>query len=86
MSGNPYLCCDLTLKSDKDTMEKDMKKIQYTGFNYVQVKEFCGEKVLDPYFCMGFSMLSLLTDEGFMTVHEGDTLVRDDQGEIRIER
>lgn len=52
-----------------------MASIRYTGTNYSQVKEFAGDKVLAPYFCMGFSMLSLLTKEGFITVNEGDWIV-----------
>jgi hypothetical protein len=49
------------------------------------VKSFCGDKVLAPYFCMGFSMLSLLTDEGFVTVNEGDCIVKDDEGNFSVE-
>ena len=61
-------------------------KILYTGLNFPQVKEFCGDKVLAPYFCMGFSMLSLFTDEGFVSVNEGDTIVRDGQGRFWVEK
>ena len=61
-------------------------KILYTGLNFPQVKEFCGDKVLAPYICMGFSMLSLFTDEGFVTVNEGDTIVRDVQGRFWVEK
>ena len=61
-------------------------KIQYTGFNFEQVKEFCGDKVLAPYFCMGFSMLSVYTDSGFVTVDEGDVIVRDAQGNFSVEK
>ncbi len=62
-----------------------MDKILYTGLNYPQVKEFCGDKILAPYFCMGFSMLSLVTDEGCITVNEGDTIIRDEQGRFYVE-
>lgn len=62
-----------------------MDKILYTGLNFPQVKEFCGDKVLAPYFCMGFSVLSLFTDEGFVSVNEGDTIARDGQGRFWVE-
>ncbi|MBQ7772772.1 MAG: hypothetical protein IJ383_01680 [Bacteroidales bacterium] len=62
-----------------------MDKILYTGLNYPQVKEFCGDKILAPYFCMGFSMLSLVTEEGCVTVNEGDTIIRDEQGRFYVE-
>lgn len=62
-----------------------MDKILYTGLNYPQVKEFCGDKIHAPYFCMGFSMLSLVTDEGCITVNEGDTIIRDEQGRFYVE-
>ena len=61
-----------------------MKSIQYTGLNYKEVKDFAGERILAPYFCMGFSMLSLYTKEGFMTVNEGDYIIQDDDGEFSI--
>ena len=62
-----------------------MTRIQYTGTNYNEVKSLLGDKVLAPYFCMGFSLLSVLTDEGFETVNEGDSVVMDEDGRIRIE-
>lgn len=62
-----------------------MEKILYTGLNYPQVKEFCGDMVMAPYFCMGFSMLSLITEEGCITVNEGDTILKDEQGRFYIE-
>lgn len=62
-----------------------MDRILYTGLNYPQVKEFCGDKILAPYFCMGFSMLSLVTDDGCITVNEGDTIIRDEQGRFYVE-
>ncbi len=61
-----------------------MKSIQYTGLNYKEVKEFAGEKILAPYFCMGFSMLSLYTKDGFVTVNEGDCIIQDDDGEFSV--
>ena len=61
-----------------------MKSIQYTGLNYKEVKDFAGERILAPYFCMGFSMLSLYTKEGFITVNEGDYIIQDDDGEFSI--
>ena len=62
-----------------------MEKILYTGLNYPQVKEFCGDMIMAPYFCMGFSMLSLITEEGCITVNEGDTIVKDEKGRFYIE-
>ena len=59
-------------------------KIQYTGLNYAQVKEFCGDNILAPYFCMGFSMLSLETREGYVTVNEGDWIEKGEDGEFRV--
>ena len=61
-----------------------MKSIQYTGLNYKEVKEFAGEKILAPYFCMGFSMPSLYTKDGFVTVNEGDCIIQDDDGEFSV--
>ena len=63
-----------------------MQSLLYTGTNYDEVKRLCGDKVLAPYFCMGFSMLSLDTGEGFETVNEGDTIVLEDDGSLRIDR
>ena len=63
-----------------------MTRIQYTGTNFEEVKALCGDKVLAPYFCMGFSMLSLKTDKGFVTVNEGDTIVLDDNGMPSVEK
>ena len=47
-----------------------MEKIQFIGTNYDDIKRLCGDKVLAPYFCMGFSMLSVDTGEGFESVYE----------------
>ena len=62
-----------------------MEKILYTGLNYPQVKEFCGDMVMAPYFCMGFSMRSLITEEGCITVNEGDTILKDEKGRFYVE-
>ena len=51
-----------------------MHCILYTGSNYDEVKRLCGDRVLAPFFCMGFSMLSVDTGNGFVTVNEGDFL------------
>lgn len=61
-----------------------MRKVQYTGNNFDEIKELCGDRILAPYFCMGFSMLSLLTDDGFVTVNEGDTILLDDSGKFTV--
>lgn len=61
-------------------------KILYTGLNYPQVQEFCGDKILAPYICMGFSMLSLIVPDGFLTVNEGDTICRDGLGNFWVEQ
>ena len=63
-----------------------MQSLLYTGTNYDEVKRLCGDRVLAPYFCMGFSMLSLDTRDGFETVNEGDTIVLEDDGSLRIDR
>jgi len=63
-----------------------MKRIQYTGSNYDEIKTLLGDKVLAPYFCMGFTMLSVLSDDGFLSVNEGDVIVLDDSGSIWIEK
>ena len=62
-----------------------MQRLQYTGNNFEEVKQLCGDKILAPYFCMGFSMLSLMTDEGFVSVNEGDYIVLDDSGKFSVE-
>ena len=63
-----------------------MQKIFYTGTNYDEVKRMCGDRVLAPYFCMGFSMLSVDTGDGFESVNEGDVIVQEDDGSLRVER
>ena len=62
-----------------------MTKIPYTGTNQAEFKQILGDKVLDPYFCMCLTILSILTDDGFVNVQEGDIVVIDDDGSIRIE-
>ena len=59
-----------------------MTRIQYTGSNYDELKSLLGDKLLAPYFCMGFTMLSVLTDEGFVSVQEGDYVEIDDSGKV----
>ena len=62
-----------------------MTKLTYTGTNQADFKAILGDKVLEPYFCMGLTILSILTDEGFVNVQEGDIVVIEDDGNIRIE-
>ena len=62
-----------------------MTRLTYTGTNFDEVKALCGDKVLAPYFCMGITMLSLMTDDGFITVNEGDIIVLDDEGQFHVE-
>ena len=62
-----------------------MNRIQFLGTNFDEVKGLLGDKVLAPYICMGISMLSVLTADGFVTVNEGDWIVIDDAGEVTIE-
>ena len=62
-----------------------MTKLPYTGTNQAKFKEILGDKVLEPYFCMGLTILSILTDDGFVNVQEGDIVVIGDDGSIRIE-
>ena len=59
-----------------------MTRIQYTGSNYDELKFLLGDKLLAPYFCMGFTMLSVLTDDGFISVQEGDYVEVDDNGNV----
>ena len=39
-------------------------RIQYTGTNYEALKDLLGNRLMAPYFCMGFSMLSMMTPDG----------------------
>ena len=59
-----------------------MTRIQYTGTNFDELKAILGDKLLAPYFCMGITMLSVLTDDGFLTVQEGDFVEIDDNGNV----
>ncbi len=59
-----------------------MTRIQYTGSNYDELKSLLGDKLLAPYFCMGFTMLSVMTDDGFISVQEGDFIEVDDNGKV----
>ena len=59
-----------------------MTRIQYTGTNFDELKAILGDKLLAPYFCMGITMLSVLTDDGFLTVQEGDFVEIDDKGNV----
>ena len=63
-----------------------MNRIQYTGTNFGEIKTFCGDAILAPYECMGITMLSLMTADGFETVHEGEFIVRDDSGAFSVDR
>ena len=62
-----------------------MTKLTYTGTNQAEFKEILGDKVLEPYFCMGLTILSILTDDGFVNIQEGDIVVIGDDGSIRTE-
>ena len=62
-----------------------MTRIQYTGTNFDDLKAVFGDKLLAPYFCMGITMLSILSDDGFVTVQEGDYIVLSDDGTIHVE-
>ena len=62
-----------------------MTRIQYTGTNFDELKSLLGDKLLAPYFCMGITMLSILSDDGFVTVQEGDYIVLSDDGTIHVE-
>ena len=62
-----------------------MTKLTYTGTNQAEFKAILRDKGLDPYFCMGLTILSILTDDGFVNVQEGDIVVIEDDGSIRVE-
>ena len=62
-----------------------MIRIQYTGNNYDELKTILGDRLLAPYFCMGFTMLSVLTPDGPITVNEADYITISDDGTITIE-
>ena len=62
-----------------------MTRIQYTGSNYQELKEILGDRLMAPYFCMGFTLLSVMTEDGSITVNEADYIVIDDNGNLSIE-
>lgn len=49
--------------------------VQYTGMTFSEIQEITGGKALAPYEGIGTSMVSILTDDGLLTVNEGDWLV-----------
>ncbi len=67
-------------------MEQNKQEyIQFTGTNYALVKAFAGEdKVMAPYFCMGFSLLTLLSGDNLVNVNEGDYIFREADGTFRV--
>lgn len=62
-----------------------MIRIQYTGNNYDELKRLLGDRLLAPYDCMGFSMLSLMTDDGPVTIHEGGFVTLHPDGSVTID-
>ena len=62
------------------------KSILYTGGNLQEIKQLCGDKLMAPYYCMGFSILTLLTESGTLTIDEGDTVVLEENGCIHVEK
>lgn len=62
-----------------------MTRIQYTGTNYDELKGILGNRLLAPYFCMGLTMLSILTYDGPITVNEADYVVIGEDGQISVE-
>ena len=62
-----------------------MTRIQYTGNNYDELKAVLGDRLLAPYFCMGFTMPSVLTPDGPVNVNECDYVVISDDGTISTE-
>ena len=62
-----------------------MTCIQYTGSNYDELKAILGDRLLAPYFCMGLTMLSILTEDGPITVNEADYVIIGDDGQISSE-
>lgn len=66
-------------------MRPAMTRIQYTGNNYAELKQLLGDRLLAPYDCMGFSMLSLITDEGPVSIHEGNYVTLHPDGSVVID-
>lgn len=62
-----------------------MTRIQYTGNNYEELKRLLGDRLLAPYDCMGFSMLSLMTEDGPVTIHEGNFVTFRPDGSVTID-
>ena len=62
-----------------------MTRTQYTGNNYAELKDLLGDRLLAPYDCMGFSMLSLMTEDGPVTIHEGAYVTLLDDGSVVID-
>ena len=62
-----------------------MTCIQYTGSNYDELKAILGDRLLAPHFCMGLTMLSILTEDGPITVNEADYVIIGDDGQISSE-
>ncbi len=61
-----------------------MTRVQYTGTNYGELKALLGDRLMAPYFCMGFSMLSLMTPDGPVTIYEGDYVTLCDNGQVTV--
>ena len=74
------------VSSCKPLVKRMEKRVTYTGTNYDEIQSLCGDRVLAPYFCMGFSMLSVMTEEGFESVNEGDTVVLSEDGNLCVEK
>ena len=62
------------------------QSVLYTGGNLPEVERLCGDRLMAPYFCMGFSILTILTENGTVTIDEGDTVILDEDGRIRVEK
>ena len=62
-----------------------MTRIQYTGTNYGELKQLLGDRLLAPFDCMGFSMLSLMTEDGPVTIHEGNFVTLRPDGSVTID-
>lgn len=62
-----------------------MTRIQYIGNNYAELKQLFGDRLLAPYDCMGFSLLSLMTEDGPVSIHEGDYITLHPDGGVTID-
>ena len=56
----------------------------FAGMSVMAV-ELGASRLLAPYFCMGFTMLSVLTPDGPVNVNECDYVVISDDGTISTE-